>query len=478
MMRRKIKYLPLFILLFLSIGFAILSSTLSIGSNMAISSASFDVHLEDAKIYQSNVSNNSQPVINAAADSISMNLSLDKPGDYVIVCFSIVNSGTIDAQLNEFIVTPLTEDEANYLTYSYKYSTDVSLDVGDLIGAGQTLLVYARYEYKYDVDSLINISNKNIDVTLKYVQPNNYDYNVWNFYYANKYQEFTATRTGDYKVELWGASGEKDPAGGKPGYGAYTAGVFHLIKNDKYYIYVGNVASIFKHGIISFNGGSDSQFGGGGATDIRIVSGSWNNFNSLKSRIMVAAGGGAGNDDCDNAGSAGGLVGYNGHGNGANQIRGGISLANGGFGFGGGTGIRSTTGNGGGGSGYFGGACSDTAARFGGAGGSSFISGHAGCVAIDSASTENNIIFKTDTNEVSCDSNLSATYNTLGYNTDPKCSIHYSNKVFTNTVMIDGNGYKWTTEKSSTAEGMPTKDGTGTMTGNSGDGYAKITYMG
>lgn len=26
--------------------------------------------------------------------------------------------------------------------------------------------------------------------------------------------------------------------------------------------------------------------------------------------------------------------------------------------------------------------------------------------------------------------------------------------------------------------GMPTHDGTGKMTGNSGDGYAKITYLG
>ncbi|MFR6022531.1 MAG: glycine rich domain-containing protein [Clostridia bacterium] len=30
---------------------------------------------------------------------------------------------------------------------------------------------------------------------------------------------------------------------------------------------------------------------GGGATDIRLVSGEWNDFESLKSRIMVAGGG-------------------------------------------------------------------------------------------------------------------------------------------------------------------------------------------
>ena len=63
-MRRKYKYIALVVLLFLSIGFAILSSNLNIGSSIGISNASFDVHIEDAVIYQTNVSEVSNPVIN------------------------------------------------------------------------------------------------------------------------------------------------------------------------------------------------------------------------------------------------------------------------------------------------------------------------------------------------------------------------------------------------------------------------------
>lgn len=43
--------------------------------------------------------------------------------------------------------------------------------------------------------------------------------------------------------------------------------------------------------------------------------------------------------------------------------------------------------------------------------------------------------------------------------------------------MIDGTGCKWTTSKTSDCSGMPTHDGTGTMTGNEGNGYAKITLI-
>ena len=61
--------------------------------------------------------------------------------------------------------------------------------------------------------------------------------------------------------------------------------------------------------------------------------------------------------------------------------------------------------------------------------------------------------------------------------TDNECSIHYSNKVFTDTVMIDGNGYSWTNIKSDTITGIPSYDGSSIMETNGGNGYAKITLI-
>src|SRR5690606_21349938 len=48
----------------------------------------------------------------------------------------------------------------------------------------------------------------------------------------------------------------------------------------------------------------DSAGGGGGATDIRLVSGAWNNTASLRSRIMVAAGGSGSSWSSRSAGGA------------------------------------------------------------------------------------------------------------------------------------------------------------------------------
>lgn len=76
---------------------------------------------------------------------------------------------------------------------------------------------------------------------------------------------------GFYRIELWGCRG----TGASGGLGAYTSGLIHLNENDKLYLYVCAKNS-------------------GHSTEIRVVSGSYNNLESAKTRIMVAAGGGSG----------------------------------------------------------------------------------------------------------------------------------------------------------------------------------------
>ena len=307
---------------------------------------------------------------------------------------------------------------------------------------------------------------------------------IWTFDYTGGEQEFNVRRTGIYKVELWGSSGNEIRYSNfeviDPGLGAYTAGNIILNKGQNLYIYVGSER---------FNASIGSgETLGGGATDIRISDGNWHLFSSLKDRIMVAAGGGGGflstNTSNRSPGHGGGLIGYDASayytglngmldsysGHGATQhlvgksgnieltvgsykalnyhiVEGGFGLASYGIDDNG----REYASSGGGG--YYGGGhgVHPGSTWPGGGGGSSFISGHSGCDAIKSESTENNIIHTGQ-------------------------SIHYSGMYFTNTVMIDGAGYNWTTKKEKYV-GMPTHDGTSTMAGNSGNGYAKITLI-
>lgn len=319
----------------------------------------------------------------------------------------------------------------------------------------------------YTVTYRATYDGKNIEAvrTIEVVDPI-----VLEYAYTGDVSEINITSKGLYRAELWGASGgDASPyIGGK---GAYTSGNIELVAGTNLYVYVGGQGQS-NSTTGGYNGGGslsegEEQYGssGGGATDIRLNNDGVKQFDSLKSRIMVAAGGGGANLRGSNYGSGNGgaggtLTGINGTsenhsggygyglGVGGTQTRGGVmnwtagtenepSIASGAFGQGGGIEITGMTAQSGGGSGYYGG----SASIYGGAGGgSSYISGFTGVNSIAQLSTANNIIHS-------------------------GLEKHYSNRIFYNGVMKSGD------------EEIPSFDGTSTMTGNTGNGYAKITAL-
>ena len=232
------------------------------------------------------------------------------------------------------------------------------------------------------------------------------------------------------KFELYGAKGSENYGGP----GGYTTGILNsLTYEGDLYIYVGGMSQAQVQA--GYNGGGKGYYyqgaykrfnGGGGATDIRLVNGVWNNQTSLASRIMVAGGGGGGClwGSSARGGLGGGLTGgksgavKGAHDTKAGEATGGSQIAGGNAGGQFGKGANYVSGGAGGG-GYYGGGTlgSVDGYRQTGAGGSSYISGHAGCIAINSA---------TDiTPKVQTYSQIEDSY-------------HYSGLVFRNTSMTAG----------------------------------------
>ena len=238
-------------------------------------------------------------------------------------------------------------------------------------------------------------------------------------------------------MEAWGAGGGSAQTS-IPGAGAYVSGVSYFEKGTQLYLYIGKkyehadptAEAVFNGGGWSYRSTNTNDKGpyGGGASDIRLVGGSWDNATSLASRILVAGGGGA-SEWNSSFGGHGGLIGTAGYGEymdnnlgytsastskGGSQTAGGTVTGgsptikyNGAFGIGGFYDGPIDLGGGGGG-GYYGGGTPGIAG--GGGGGSSFLSGYAGVNAITS------------------ETSLTPTNNTL----------HYSNYFFLDTEMRTG----------------------------------------
>ena len=454
--------------------------------------------------------------------------------------YSTVNSTTLKA---------MVEISANNSTYQTYGDTSLTLN-GEEIVYEELELPYATTYFRvtlYNNGVQLKLNKRNIDckitVTSTTARVKNYTNSGTN--------AFTVNSDGLYRMELWGAGGNYNPTNMRDqiGAGAYTKGEIRLNSGDVFYINVGEQKNDGTFGQASFNGGSagsgardmngntitscakgstcTNSSGGGGATDIRIVSG--NSQASLESRIMVAAGGGGNvyykaGEIIGIGGDGGGLVGYYAgsygsyYGNllynqtideadgtttsigtdlnkphdfafGGTQKKGGVtnydSLGSAGtFGLGG---SGNDLGAGGGG-GYYGGAGGGKTKSYNGspsgytpgAGGSSFIAGHTGSISSQMS----------DDGRCNESTNGSgSTYRPENYvgTTANACSIVTVNSrqyAFTDTVMIDGRSYLWTNKRSSLTT-MPTPPTGGSAqhgstvngTGNIGGGAARITYV-
>ena len=120
------------------------------------------------------------------------------------------------------------------------------------------------------------------------------------FDYNGSVQNYTTVCRGKHTLTVWGAQG-----GNTGGKGGYSTGIVNLNENIDLYIYVGGQGSKGSTG--GFNGGGTTGSNGGrggGASDIRIGT------DSLYARVIVAGGGGGkGEDNCAAGGVGGGTTG-------------------------------------------------------------------------------------------------------------------------------------------------------------------------
>lgn len=272
---------------------------------------------------------------------------------------------------------------SNVNIYSFKF-----YDGSNLI---LNLIPYKDNNKKYCFKDLVNnkLYYSGSPEELKGFDSNNIKTgDILNFNYTGAVQSITLPK-GIYTLECWGAQGgnrSQDSASATvtgSGLGGYSIGTLTLTQLTTCYIYVGGQGGMSSStGNVKveggFNGGGFASHestgepgnGGGGATDVRIAQ------DSLYARVIVAGGGGSGEDN-ETGGYGGGETGGAGSGNTsltqASQTSGGTNS----FGFG----LGGNTYNGGaGGGGWYGGASRYSVSSYstgsdseGGGGGSGYV---------------------------------------------------------------------------------------------------------
>lgn len=189
MKKIKKKYIIFILILFISIGFAYLSTTLNIAGLIGYKGNKWSVYFDNIQMITNDVSGE-KPVINNSKDSIDFNITFNEPGETYKFSVDIVNDGTIDAMLNELIKTGINSSNEEYLDYSVTYYDGDQLAVNDLLKHGTKVRVIVNVEYKYTTEVLATVGSNNYSLTLKYIQANDNANPVDNYYESDKSNAF------------------------------------------------------------------------------------------------------------------------------------------------------------------------------------------------------------------------------------------------------------------------------------------------
>ncbi len=149
---RKLIFISVVLLMFISVGYAALSTTLTINGTANITSNSWLVYFTNVQETTGSVTATTVPTTSGTSTtSLTWAVNLEKPGDYYEFNVDVKNDGTIDAMIGSLSNTSLTTNQAKYLNYSVTYDDGVGIEQYDRLDAGEKETLKVRIEYKTDL---------------------------------------------------------------------------------------------------------------------------------------------------------------------------------------------------------------------------------------------------------------------------------------------------------------------------------------
>ncbi len=167
--KKKNKQLALLlILLGITVGFALLSTTLKINGTAGIKSSQWDIHWENVQPNAQSTVTTETPQISENATKVTYTVNLELPGDFYEFTVDAVNDGSINGKITEvkstiYVLDPTTGEEVideqtsepttvenlpSYINYTIYYDgTTTRPALNDILEAGDSQKYRVRIEY-------------------------------------------------------------------------------------------------------------------------------------------------------------------------------------------------------------------------------------------------------------------------------------------------------------------------------------------
>ena len=150
--KKSYVWLAVFALIGITIGYAVLSTTLNINGKSTISKNTWDVHFDNINVTDESVEAVKLPTIEDDT-TVDFEIALNMPGDFYEFTVDVVNNGTIDAMIGSINKTPiLTEEQAKYLDYTITYQNNLEITSKQLVKKDESVRLKVRVEIRKDID--------------------------------------------------------------------------------------------------------------------------------------------------------------------------------------------------------------------------------------------------------------------------------------------------------------------------------------
>ena len=185
---KKFIIIAVALLLLISIGYATISTTLTINGTASVSATSWNVYFTNLQVTSGSVTPSVAPTIDdgsTSTTSLSYTVTLDKPGDFYEFTVDVKNGGTINAKIadNGVSNTALTTEQDVLANYTVTYLDGTTISAGDKLskkdatidGISDTRTIKVRVEYDTNItpaqlNALEDDLTLNLEFSLEYVQ--------------------------------------------------------------------------------------------------------------------------------------------------------------------------------------------------------------------------------------------------------------------------------------------------------------------
>ena len=156
----------------LTIAYAALNAVLTIQGSAQVSSADWDIHLANPKVTTGSATTNVPQI--KTNSTMDFSTTLNMPGDFYEFTVDVVNSGSIDAMIENVIKNPeLDASQKKYLNYEVTYQNGESITTKQTLAHGTTMPIKVRIEYRKDLiasDLPTGQVVLDLSLTLEYIQ--------------------------------------------------------------------------------------------------------------------------------------------------------------------------------------------------------------------------------------------------------------------------------------------------------------------